>query len=43
MKLWIDDLRTKHVYFDLHARDYVEAINYIDNFKIDIISFDHNL
>jgi len=43
MKLWIDDLRSKPGYFDFHAHNYVEAINYIENFKIDFISFDHDL
>ncbi len=40
MKLWLDDTRPMPDGFDVHARNYEEAIAYLDTGKITCISFD---
>jgi hypothetical protein len=43
MKLWIDDMRPKPDGFDAWAKDYQEAVQYIETGRISFVSFDHDL
>ena len=45
MKLWIDDIRTPPIGYDLWARNYDEAIKFITEHRNQItrISFDHDI
>lgn len=45
MKLWVDDLRTPPNGYDLWAKNYEEAVAFIDKYSQDIthISFDHDI
>ena len=43
MKIWLDDERPMPSEFDVHARTADDAIRYIENNDVELISFDHDL
>jgi len=43
MKLWIDDLRPCPNSYDLHAYNYDQAIEFLEEHEITFVSFDHDL
>ena len=43
MKIWLDDERPMPDGFDVHARTFDEAISFIENNDVELISFDHDL
>jgi hypothetical protein len=43
LKLWIDDERPMPDGFDLHAKTYFAAIDFLQKRKVSFVSFDHDL